>query len=190
MNPAITTNVNFQAVLGQNWSPPPTDFTADSTAGPWLKNLIGFDAAVGNPIPDGVGASIKERANLGETNDAGPAWYMWTEVITSADWAWLDGGAQTFPNGTNVAGVLSNNDKTITFTFPATAAGAGNFLVTEKRIQCINANGCAVPTANAPIKVLEFPSQVPEPATFGVVAACGLVCLGRRCRSGRKKLVF
>jgi len=177
-NPAITNNVNFQAVLGQNWAPPTQDITADPSAQAWLKNLIGFDPAVGNPIPNGVGASIKERANLGEPNDAGPAWYMWTETITSPDWAWLDGGAQTFPNGQNVTGALSNNDKTITFTFPAVAAGAGNFLVTEKRIQCVNANGCAVPTANAPIKVYEFPTMVPEPGTCALIIAA-LIPLAR-----------
>ena len=107
---------------------------------------------------------------------------MWTEQILSPDWAWLNGGAQTFPNGPNVNGVTSNNNKTITFTFPSTATGAGNFLVTEKVIQCVNPNGCAVPTANNPIKVAEFPTQVPEPATCALIALVlvSMVCTDRK----------
>ena len=168
--PGITTNSAFQGVTGANWSPNPQDVTFDVTAGPWLKNLTGFDNAVleNGKVPQNVGASLKERAN----NVGGLPWYRWTETITTAGWAFASGGAQTFPGGVIVGGTLSNNDQTITFSFQPLAPNpnGNNRVATEKMILCVAAAGCAPPSANAPLVVKEFPTAVPEPGSLGLVS--------------------
>ena len=48
----------------------------------------------------------------------------------------------------------------------AASPGAGNFLLTEKVLQCVNPQRLRGDYGYNPIKVLEISSQVPEPATF------------------------